>query len=30
MSERSYGRGPGGMRPTEIEPGFVRPATARR
>jgi len=27
MSERSYGRGPGDMRPTEIEPGFVRPAS---
>ena len=25
MSERSYGRGPAGMRPTEIEPGFVAP-----
>jgi ribonuclease PH len=27
MSERSYGRSPGEMRPTEIEPGFVRPAS---
>lgn len=26
-SERSYGRGPGELRPTTIEPGFVRPAT---
>src|SRR5271157_4189807 len=26
-TERSYGRGPGGLRPTAIEPGFVRPAT---
>jgi ribonuclease PH len=25
--ERSYGRGPGELRPTAIEPGFVRPAT---
>jgi ribonuclease PH len=24
---RSYGRGPGELRPTTIEPGFVRPAT---
>src|SRR5580704_19583369 len=24
---RSYGRGPDGLRPVEIEPGFVRPAT---
>ena len=27
MSERSYGRGPGEMRPTTIEPGFMRTAT---
>jgi ribonuclease PH len=27
MSERSYGRGPDGMRPVEIEPGFMRTAT---
>ncbi len=27
MSERSYGRSPAEMRPTEIEPGFVRPAS---
>jgi ribonuclease PH len=27
VSERSYGRGPDGLRPTTIEPGFVRPAT---
>ncbi len=27
MSERSYGRGPGDLRPTEIEPGFMRTAT---
>jgi ribonuclease PH len=27
VSERSYGRGPDQMRPVEIEPGFVRPAT---
>ncbi|HEX3510879.1 MAG TPA: ribonuclease PH [Solirubrobacteraceae bacterium] len=27
MSERSYGRGPGEMRPVEIEPGFMRTAT---
>ena len=27
MSERSYGRGPGELRPTAIEPGFVRTAT---
>jgi ribonuclease PH len=26
VSERSYGRGPGELRPTAIEPGFVRPA----
>jgi ribonuclease PH len=26
-SERSYGRGPAGLRPTTIEPGFVRTAT---
>jgi len=26
-AERSYGRGAGGLRPTTIEPGFVRPAT---
>jgi ribonuclease PH len=26
-SERSYGRGPGELRPTEIEPGFMRTAT---
>jgi len=26
-SERSYGRGPDGLRPTSIEPGFVRTAT---
>jgi ribonuclease PH len=25
--ERSYGRGPAGLRPLEIEPGFVRTAT---
>jgi ribonuclease PH len=25
--ERSYGRGPGDLRPIEIEPGFMRPAT---
>jgi ribonuclease PH len=25
--ERSYGRAPGGLRPVEIEPGFVRTAT---
>ena len=25
--ERSYGRGPDGLRPVEIEPGFVRTAT---
>src|SRR5579875_913235 len=25
--ERSYGRGPSGLRPTTIEPGFVRTAT---
>jgi ribonuclease PH len=25
--QRSYGRGPGELRPVEIEPGFVRPAT---
>jgi ribonuclease PH len=25
--QRSYGRGPGGLRPTEIEPGFMRTAT---
>src|ERR1700704_5684140 len=25
--ERSYGRGADGLRPTTIEPGFVRPAT---
>jgi ribonuclease PH len=25
--QRSYGRGPGELRPIEIEPGFVRPAT---
>src|SRR5437764_4921545 len=25
--ERSYGRGPDGLRPTTIEPGFVRTAT---
>jgi ribonuclease PH len=24
---RSYGRGPGGLRPLTIDPGFVRPAT---
>jgi ribonuclease PH len=27
VSERSYGRGPGELRPTAIEPGFVRTAT---
>src|SRR5947209_19382365 len=27
MDERSYGRGPGELRPTTIEPGFVRTAT---
>jgi len=27
MRERSYGRGPAGLRPTAIEPGFVRTAT---
>jgi ribonuclease PH len=27
VSERSYGRGPGDLRPTEIEPGFMRTAT---
>jgi len=27
QSERSYGRGPDGLRPTSIEPGFVRTAT---
>jgi ribonuclease PH len=27
MSERSYGRGAGDIRPTDIEPGFVRPAS---
>jgi ribonuclease PH len=26
VSERSHGRGPGELRPTAIEPGFVRPA----
>src|ERR1700684_90828 len=26
-NERSYGRGPGDLRPTAIEPGFVRTAT---
>ncbi|HEX3452475.1 MAG TPA: ribonuclease PH, partial [Solirubrobacteraceae bacterium] len=26
-AQRSYGRGPGELRPIEIEPGFVRPAT---
>jgi ribonuclease PH len=26
-AQRSYGRGPGDLRPTEIEPGFVRTAT---
>lgn len=26
-SERSYGRGPDGLRPTTVEPGFVRTAT---
>ncbi|HEY7953134.1 MAG TPA: ribonuclease PH [Solirubrobacteraceae bacterium] len=26
-SQRSYGRAPDGLRPTTIEPGFVRPAT---
>jgi ribonuclease PH len=26
VSERSYGRAPGGLRPTRIEPGFVPPA----
>ena len=25
--ERSYGRGPGDLRPIEIEPGFMRTAT---
>jgi ribonuclease PH len=27
VSERSYGRGPGDLRPTEIEPGFMRTAS---
>src|SRR6478609_10052496 len=27
MTERSYGRGPGELRPIVIEPGFVRTAT---
>jgi len=27
MGERSYGRGPGELRPVEIEPGFMRTAT---
>ena len=27
MSQRSYGRGPGALRPTVIEPGFMRTAT---
>src|ERR1700719_5306412 len=27
MRERSYGRGPADLRPTTIEPGFVRTAT---
>jgi ribonuclease PH len=27
MDERSYGRGPGDLRPTTIEPGFMRTAT---
>jgi ribonuclease PH len=27
VTERSYGRRPDGLRPIEIEPGFVRPAT---
>ncbi|HYB24509.1 MAG TPA: ribonuclease PH [Solirubrobacteraceae bacterium] len=27
VSERSYGRGPDGLRPTTIEPGFMRTAT---
>src|ERR1035437_5675742 len=27
MDERSYGRGPGQLRPTTIEPGFMRTAT---
>jgi ribonuclease PH len=27
MGERSYGRGPGELRPTSIEPGFMRTAT---
>jgi ribonuclease PH len=27
LSERSYGRGPGELRPTTIEPGFMRTAT---
>ena len=27
MSERSYGRGPDELRPTAIEPGFMRTAT---
>jgi ribonuclease PH len=27
MSQRSYGRAPGALRPTEIEPGFMRTAT---
>ena len=27
MGERSYGRGPDGLRPSAIEPGFVRTAT---
>ncbi|MGZ6673777.1 MAG: ribonuclease PH, partial [Solirubrobacteraceae bacterium] len=27
MSERSYGRGPDGLRPIAIDPGFVATAT---
>src|SRR5213080_720160 len=27
MRERSYGRGPGDLRPTTIDPGFLRTAT---
>jgi ribonuclease PH len=27
LAERSYGRGPGDLRPIEIEPGFMRTAT---
>jgi ribonuclease PH len=27
QAERSYGRGPGDLRPISIEPGFMRTAT---